>query len=396
MLYNYPYTSNISKTTHSERGDALSAASDRRNSNPLFNNRKLKLGTFGTNVKGGLAMSAGEGVLDDKWSSVVELAKLADEMEFEGIVPVGRYRGFGGDTDYGGTSFEVFTSAAALAVETKYPSVFATSHVPTMNPVMAAKLGATVDHISGGKFTLNVVSGWHKTEMEMFGAEMLDHDARYDVAAEWIEIIKLLWERDEPINYDGKFFHVKDALLKPRPIQRPAPPIMCAGQSGKGKHFAAKYADIGFAGFEKAGVFEAMRAMVDDFKEIARKEYHRELSMWSVAYIIQGDTEREAQQLYDHFVKEKGDVVGARNYATINGLHAQSWSPETLFERLGDLIASFGSYPLIGTPAQITDGLKTLSATGIDGLVLSWPGYRRGMEEFRDKTLPLLKQAGLR
>ena len=374
----------------------MSNASDGRETNPLFNSRKLKLGTFGTNVQGGLAMTSGEGVLRGEWNAVVDLAKLADEMEFEGIVPVGRYRGFGGDTDYGGTSFEVFTSAAALAVETKYPSVFATSHVPTMNPVMVAKLGATVDHISGGKFTLNIVAGWHKTEMEMFGAAMLDHDTRYDVAAEWVEIIKLLWERDEPINYDGKFFHIKDALLKPRPIQRPAPPIMCAGQSGKGRHFAAKYGDIGFVAFEKAGAFDAMCATVTDFKRIAREDYRRDLSMWVCAYIVQGDTEREAQKLYDHFVKEKGDLVGAKNYAVTSGMYQQSWDPKTMPERLGDLMAGFGSYPLIGTPAQITDGLKMLSATGIDGIVLSWPGYHDGMVEFRDKVLPLLKQDGLR
>ena len=369
---------------------------DGRQANPLFNGRKLKLGSFGTNSKSGMTISSGDGALPGDWDTVVKLAKLADEMEFEAIVPVGRYRGFGGETNYGADNFEVFTFAAALAAQTKYPSVFATSHVPTINPVMVAKLGATIDHISGGRFTLNVVSGWFKPEMEMFGAAMLDHDTRYDVATEWLEIVKLLWEREEPINYDGKYFHIKEALLKPRPLQRPLPPIMCAGQSGKGKHFAAKYADIGFIAFEKAGAVAQMRALVDDFKRIAREEYGREISMWTNGYIIQGDTEKEAWQLYDHFVKEKGDLEAAKTFATISGMHVQGWSQGTQFERLGDLIAGFGSYPLIGTPEQITETLAMLSATGIDGIAVSWPRYEEGVLQFRDKTLPLLKQAGLR
>jgi FMNH2-dependent dimethyl sulfone monooxygenase len=368
----------------------------RSKTNPLFNDRKLKLGTFGTNLKGGCTMGTGEGVLDGNWSSVVELAKLADEMEFEAIVPVGRFRGFGGETDFGGTSFEVFTYAAGLATATKFSSVFATSHVPTINPVLAAKMAATIDHISGGRFTMNVVSGWHKTEMEMFGKEMRDHDTRYDMAAEWVEIIDLLWTRDEPLDYDGKFFNTKDALLKPRPLQRPRPPVMCAGQSQKGQHFTAKYGDIGFVCFEKTSDPEQMRGMVDRFKRLAREEYGRELSMWTNAYIIQADTEQEAKRLYDYYVIETGDAAAARNCVNINSQHAQTWGPDAIKERLGDTIAGFGNYPLIGTPEQVVDGLKLLSDLGLDGAVLAWPAFHSGMEQFRDVTIPLLKQAGLR
>ena len=61
-----------------------------------------------------------------------------------------------------------------------------------------------------------------------------------------------------------------------------------------------------------------------------------------------------------------------------------------------DVIAGFGSYPLVGTPEQIVNGLRLLSDAGLDGVVLSWPAYRSGMEQFREKVLPLLKQAGLR
>jgi alkanesulfonate monooxygenase SsuD/methylene tetrahydromethanopterin reductase-like flavin-dependent oxidoreductase (luciferase family) len=79
-----------------------------------------------------------------------------------------------------------------------------------------------------------------------------------------------------------------------------------------------------------------------------------------------------------------------------NMAHAQTWTEQAVRERLEDVIAGFGSYPLIGTPEQTVDGLQMLSDAGLEGVVLSWPGYRSGMDQFREKVLPLLTRAGLR
>ena len=183
----------------------------REASNPLFNDRKLKLGTFCSNLSGGATMSSIDGVLQAHWPSTEAIARMADEMQLEAVVPVGRWKGFGGSTNFNGEGFECFTWAAAMGALTKHPAVFATSHVPTMHPVMAAKQGATIDHISGGRFTLNVVTGWYRPEIEMFGAPLLEHDTRYDMAIEWIEIIKRLWTSEEEFDFEGKFYKVKGA-----------------------------------------------------------------------------------------------------------------------------------------------------------------------------------------
>ena len=72
---------------------------DRRQSNPVFNDRKLKLGTFQTNLDSGCVMSDLDGRLEISWPNTVALAQLADEMEFEALVPVARWAGFGGATN---------------------------------------------------------------------------------------------------------------------------------------------------------------------------------------------------------------------------------------------------------------------------------------------------------
>ena len=96
-----------------------------------------------------------------------------------------------------------------------------TSHVPTVHPILAAKQGTTIDHITNGRFALNIVCGWFKPELEMFGAPIMQHDIRYDYAAEWVEILKLLWTSEEEFDYDGKYLQVKKGFSQPKPIQEP-------------------------------------------------------------------------------------------------------------------------------------------------------------------------------
>jgi FMNH2-dependent dimethyl sulfone monooxygenase len=206
----------------------------REATNPLFNHRKLKLGTFCSNLSGGCAISSIEGVLEATWPDTLALARMGDQMEFEALVPVGRWKGFGGVTNFNGQGFESFSWASAIGASTRYPGIFATSHVPTIHPVMAAKQAATIDHVTGGRFNLNVVTGWYKPEIEMFGEEQLEHDTRYDRAIEWLEIIKLLWTSEEEFDYEGKFYKIKKGWLQPKPIQKPYPVVMNAGGSGQG------------------------------------------------------------------------------------------------------------------------------------------------------------------
>ena len=184
------------------------------------------------------------------WRSTLTLARLADEMEFEALVPVGRWKGFGGVTNFNGAGFEPYTWAAAIGAVTKYSAVFATSHVPTVHPIMAAKQATTIDHVTGGRFALNIVTGWFLPEIEMFGAPQMDHDLRYDCAIEWLDIIKRLWTEDEEFDYSGKYYRIKKGILRPKPIQAPYPVVMNAGGSETGRHYAAKYCDVAFVIFD--------------------------------------------------------------------------------------------------------------------------------------------------
>ena len=85
----------------------------RARTNPVFNYRKLKLGTFGTNLDRGCAISSIDGVLEINWPNTLSLAKISEEMEFEALVPIGRWQGFGGKTNFNGPGFECFAGPPA-------------------------------------------------------------------------------------------------------------------------------------------------------------------------------------------------------------------------------------------------------------------------------------------
>jgi alkanesulfonate monooxygenase SsuD/methylene tetrahydromethanopterin reductase-like flavin-dependent oxidoreductase (luciferase family) len=369
---------------------------DRRESSPVFSTRKLKLGTFQTNLDSGCVMSELDGRLDITWPNTVALAKLAEEMEFEALVPVARWRGFGGVTNPQGPGFEPYTWAAGIGALTTKPGVVATSHIWASHPIIAAKQSTVIDHITNGRFILNIVTGWNQPETDMFGLAMLPHEERYACAEEWIGIVKRLWTEDDEFDHDGRFYQIRKGYLQPKPLQAPHPAIMNAGASERGRHFAVKHCDLIFTVI-RTGTLDEVRAHVQAYHALGR-EYGREARVWTSVNIVQGETEKEAREFYDYYVRQKGDWAAAKNMIDIfsAGINQRDVPPERIKAMQEAFIQGWGSVPLIGTKEQIVDGLRTLSQAGLDGVLVVFPRYEAGMREFRDVTYPLLKQAGLR
>jgi alkanesulfonate monooxygenase SsuD/methylene tetrahydromethanopterin reductase-like flavin-dependent oxidoreductase (luciferase family) len=364
---------------------------------PIYNDRKLHLGTFSSNLSGGCSISKIDGALEATWEDTSTLALMGDQMEFEALVPVGRWRGFGGPTNFNGSGFECFTWAAGIGASTTNAGVFVTSHVPTIHPVMAAKQAATVDHITGGRVAFNIVTGWHTAEIEMFGAKQLAHDLRYECAQEWFDIVRRLWISEEEFSYRGQFYSVKDALISPLPLQSPYPVTMNAGSSAKGRHFGARNCDVVFVASDiRDRTPEGMRAKADAFRALAREEYGREIKVWNNAYIVQGDTPEDAKAYLRYYVEEMGDWEAATNLVSGLGVNSESYDKATLDDMKRHFIAGWGGYEIVGTAEQIVDRLSELVDAGLDGTVLSFPRYIEDMRRFQREVYPLLEQAGLR
>jgi alkanesulfonate monooxygenase SsuD/methylene tetrahydromethanopterin reductase-like flavin-dependent oxidoreductase (luciferase family) len=371
------------------------SADPRRATNPLFNDNKFKLGTFATNVSSGGAVTTIDGVFETTWPNVLRLARMADAAGFEAIVPVARWRGFGGATNFNGTCFETYTWAAGLASAVRNAAIFATSHVPTVHPILAAKQATTIDHISGGRFALNIVCGWYQPEMEMFGAPIMEHERRYEYATEWLDIVKRLWTETEEWDFEGRFFKIKRGFHQPKPIQAPFPALMNAGGSETGRHYAAKHCDMAFIMFTGHDS-ETTRREISKYRDLARQQYNRNLHVWTNCYCVIGDTEKEARDFLNYYVRDKGDHAAGDNIIRDLGIQTDMMPKEALADFKFHFMAGWAGYPLVGTPAQIADEIEKLSNMGLDGTLLNWPRYEEGLARFIAEVLPLLERKGLR
>ncbi len=356
---------------------------------PVFNRNRLKLGIFGMNCSNGCTITHAETTFEPTYQHNVKIAKLADDLGFELLVPVGRWKHFGGTTQFNANNMEVYTWATALACNTQKIMVYATSHVPTVHPLFAAKQGATIDHISNGRFGLNVVCGWFRPEIEMFGIQQLPHERRYDMAAEWLNCIKLAWIKQD-FDFAGEYFQIRGGFLLPKPLQRPHPVVINAGNSEEGREFSARHVDFNFV---TIATQEQASGLVSDIHQRAAK-YGRRVGVMSYGLVCCRDTEAEAWALYRRIIDE-GDWEATHNIMNLLGIESNSFNEQ--IKQFGErFIAGWGGFPLVGTPEQVVEMMLQLADLGIEGFILSWLDYYEELKYFGERVLPLMKQAGLR
>lgn len=359
---------------------------------PLFGPNRMKLAIFGLNLSSAGGITAAKDRHEVDWQQNLRLVQLAERAGFEGAVPVARWRGFEGASNPWGESFETYTWAAGLAAATKRIAVFSTSHVLTVSPVMAAKQISTVDHISNGRVALNVVSGWFKKELDMFGVGQLDHDERYRYAEEWMEVVMRLWTSQETFDFYGKHIRVIDGYQQPKSVQGPRPPVMCAALSPVGHDFAARWADIAFISpgtDDLAGV----KAKVDQLRDRAAG-YGRDIQVWAASSVSCADTDAAARDEVERYLIREGDPEASAN-RTAWGLAGAKISPERQKMMATNLNVA-GGFPLVGTAQTIADNLGGLAEAGLNGVCLTWMNFERGVPRFIDEVLPLLEKSGMR
>ena len=167
----------------------------------ILNQNKLKLGIFSANCSGGMAVTKVPERWVNSWENNIRLAKLADAAGIEFLLPIARWIGYGGETDFHGSVLETLTWATGLLAHTKRINIFATVHTAFIHPVVAAKQLATADQLGEGRLGLNVVAGWNKPEYDAFGINLPEkHADRYALAQEWFDVVTRIW------NHQGPFF----------------------------------------------------------------------------------------------------------------------------------------------------------------------------------------------
>lgn len=359
---------------------------------PMLSGDRFRLGTFSTNCSSGMTPTKAPERWVNSWDNNLKLAQMLDEAGIDFMLPIARWIGYGGETDFHGGVLETMTWAAGLLAATKNIAVFATIHTAANHPVVVAKQMATVDQIGHGRAGLNIVAGWNKPEYEALGLTLPDdHETRYAYAQEWFDLVRRLWTSDEHFDWDGTYFKAKRVKGDPKPVRGSVPIINAAG-SPQGRGFATDNANFLFT---PAIDLDRSKAEIAELKAQAKAK-GREVNVLTFSHVICRPTEAEAKAYADYTAVQNADTDAVDNLVRLQFAHAHSF-PHDLLAQIKHLFAlGHGGFPLIGTPDQVAEGILKLHAAGFAGTTLSFVDYVEEFPYFRDTVLPKLAAAGIR
>ena len=350
-----------------------------------------------------------------------------------------------GVAHYANARLEPLTLLAALAGVTRHIGLITTASSSYSEPYNVARFFASLDHISKGRASWNVVTSAMEEEARNFGRDgNIDHALRYERAGEYLDIVKALWDswEDEAllidketgyfadpakvhaINHKGPHFRVRGPLNVSRPPQG-HPLIVQAGSSEDGKNFATAHADAHFAIFSTRE--DGVRYRKDINERLARHGRHPESFkiLPGILPIVAGskDEALERQEYLQTLLPDQvgidllsswsgldlsayppdGPVPPLPDESTFNGGHTslnrvRQWAKQNLTLReVARRLSNSGSVPTVaGTPVEIADQLEDWFVAGAaDGFNLMFPLLPEDWHAFAEKVVPELQRRGL-
>lgn len=139
--------------------------------------------------------------------------------------------------------WEAWISCAMIAARTERLKLLVAARPGFIAPTVMAKMISTFDQLTGGRVYINLIAGGGYAEMAADG-DFHSHDERYEMMDETVTIMKRVWTEDAPVSFTGRHFRVENAVVMPRPLQKPHPPFYLGGISGAAREVCARHADV--------------------------------------------------------------------------------------------------------------------------------------------------------
>lgn len=347
----------------------------------------MKFLTWGGNISGGFLRSKVDQESRGDIAFNIELAELADQIGVEGILYPIRYIGRIGGTEAKSGQLDPLAIVSAMAMKTSNVHLIAAILPSFIHPVTLAKAGATLDVISNGRFHINLVSGWFKSEQETFGIEWIKHEDRYRRSYEYLQIVKGLWTEDN-FNFAGDFYKIQNGSLNPKPVQSPYPAIYQGGNSVQSQQVAAKLSDVYFM---NGAPIDELIPQINDVTNFASDE-GRSLQFAVAAYVIARETEEEALAEY-HEILKYADEAAINNFKQSKETTGMWKNAKTI----SDFVANNEGFrtELIGSYEQVAEKLNQLQEIGIDKVLLAFRYPLQELPVFFEKVAPRVKDVSL-
>jgi pyrimidine oxygenase len=319
-----------------------------------------------------------------------EIVLKAEHYGLDFALSMIKLRGFGGKTEFWDHNLESFTLMAGLAAVTTRIKLFATAATLTLPPAIVARMAATIDSISHGRFGVNLVTGWQRPEYSQMGLWPGDEffATRYDYLAEYAQVLRDLWGTGR-CDLKGKHFQMDDCRVSPQP--QADMKVICAGSSDAGMAFSAQYADYNFC-FGKGVNTPTAFAPAAERLIAATEKTGRHVTSYVLFMVIADETEDAARAKWEHY------KAGADQEA-IQWLGAQAAADtrsggDTNVRQMSDPTSAvnINMGTLVGSYEQVANMLDEVATVpGTEGVLLTFDDFLGGMDAFGQRIQPLMK-----
>jgi FMNH2-dependent dimethyl sulfone monooxygenase len=328
-------------------------------------------------VFGGWLRNVADENMQATWAYVKRLAQRSEQIGFD--VTLIAELNLNDIKGVEAPSLDAWSTAAALAAVTERIELMVAVRPTFHLPALLAKQAANIDHISGGRLTLNVVSSWWADEARKYGVSFEQHDDRYARTSEWLDVLNGVWSQDH-FSFSGKYYRVDDNVLEPKPVSKPRPTLYAGGESPAAKDLIAEKCD---AYLMHGDPPERVHEKIADLRERRARHNLPPLRFGVAGYAIVRETEREAQEELRRITDVQQSAAGYANY--------QQWLAGTQLEQRVSLedysVSNRGLRSgLVGTAEQVSERVAQFEAAGVDLLLLQFSPQLEEMERFA-KTL---------
>jgi FMNH2-dependent dimethyl sulfone monooxygenase len=277
-------------------------------------------------------------------------------------------------------ALDAWSTAAALAAVTERLELMIAVRPTFHLPALLAKQAANIDHISGGRVSLNVVSSWWSEEAKKYGVQFDQHDDRYARTSEWLDVVDAAWKQNH-FSYSGKYYSVQDLVLEPKPVSRPRPTIYAGGESETAKELISQKCDAYMMHGDSP---EKVAGKIRDLSERRDRKGLPRMKFGVAGYAIARENEQDAQRELARITDVKQNAAGYQNY--------QDWLANTQLEQRVSLedysVSNRGLRSgLVGTPQQVADRIGEFEKAGVDLLLLQFSPQMEEMERFADSVI---------
>lgn len=281
------------------------------------------------------------------WDDAVEVAQSCDRLGYDSVWAVDHFFGIPDATQDILEGWTELTALAALTTRVRLGHLVLC--VSYRHPAVLAKMAATLDHVSRGRFILGMGAGWHQQEYQAYGLPFPPIGARLKELDESLTILRKMWT-EEPATFFGEQFHIEDAYCRPRPVQLPHPPILVGGTGERvllrivAEH-ATIWNNLGWAHRELPKKLDVLRAHCEHVK---RDFDAIEISQQTLGAIA--ETEDEAKRATEAILAELPFLSGGSDLVIAG-------TPEQCIERVQKtvdmgatgFVISFGRKPSVAT-----------------------------------------------